>query len=165
MGLNDYKQICQFFPRGGRGIDVHCSDVGLQDPSTVAGDAFDGISSNVLPTSIDEANNKHGSYAEWIKNVQTKRNDEWQMNVTFEDSPDTISPPDFEKFKLFHDGVESYAMAQTTTCSHHAWSVLWKANFLRCNAKSKGQKLVLTLVRSQECLHWRSLKGSQKMAR
>merc|ERR1712242_119173 len=38
-------------------------------------------------------------------------------NVTFEDSPDTISPPDFEKFKLFHDGVESYAMAQTTTAS------------------------------------------------
>jgi len=115
--LNDYKQICQSFPRGGRGIDVHCSDVGLQDPSTVAGDAYEGISTNVLPTSIDEANNKQGSYAEWIKNVQTKRNDEWQMNVTFEDSPDTISPPDFEKFKLFHDGVESYAMAQTTTAS------------------------------------------------
>ena len=115
--LNDYKQICQSFPRGGRGIDVHCSDVGLQDPSTVAGDAFNGISDNVLPTSIDEANNKQGSYAEWIKNVQTKRNDEWQMNVTFEDSPDTISPPDFEQFKLFHDGVESYAMSQTTTAS------------------------------------------------
>merc|ERR1712242_215946 len=115
--LNDYKQICLSFPRGGRGIDVHCSDVGLQDPSTVAGDAFDGISSNVLPTSIDEANNKKGSYAEWIKNVQTKRNDEWQMNVTFEDSPDTISPPDFEKFKLFHDGVEKYAMSQTTVAT------------------------------------------------
>ena len=35
--LDDYKMLCQQFPRSGRGIDVHCRDVGLEDPSTVAG--------------------------------------------------------------------------------------------------------------------------------
>merc|ERR1711994_1151128 len=70
------KQIGKSFPRGGRGVDVHCRDVGLQDPSTVAGDAYEGISKIVAATAVDEANNKPGSYAEWIKNVQTMRNNE-----------------------------------------------------------------------------------------
>ena len=58
-----------------------------------------------------------GSYSEWIKNVQTQRNSEWQMNVTFEGAPDTENPPEFNHFKLFHDGVEQYAMSQTTVAS------------------------------------------------
>lgn len=33
--LNEYKAICALYPRGGRGIDPHCRDVGLEDPSTV----------------------------------------------------------------------------------------------------------------------------------
>lgn len=37
--LREYKEICQSYPRGGRGIDPLCSDVGLEDPSTVAADA------------------------------------------------------------------------------------------------------------------------------
>jgi len=35
--MGEYKAICQNYPRGGRGIDVHCHDVGLEDPSTVGG--------------------------------------------------------------------------------------------------------------------------------
>ena len=76
------------------------------------------ISKGENNTVIDKSDaNVPGSYAEWIKNVQTKRNDEWQMNVTFEVAPDTEHPPEFDKFKLFHDGVEQYAMAQTTVAS------------------------------------------------
>lgn len=33
--IADYQVLCQAFPRGGRGIDPLCSDVGLEDPSTV----------------------------------------------------------------------------------------------------------------------------------
>jgi len=115
--LDDYKNICSSFPRGGRGIDVHCRDVGLQDPSTVAGDAYQGISKVIASTTAEDASKTPGSYAEWIKNVQTQRNSEWEMNVTFESAPDTENPPNFDKFKLFHDGVEKYAMAQTTIAS------------------------------------------------
>ena len=115
--LDEYKNICSSFPRGGRGIDVHCRDVGLQDPSTTAGDAYQGISKVIAATTSEDAANKPGSYAEWIKNVQTKRTDEWEMNVTFEQPSDTECPPDFDKYKLFHDGVEKYAMEQTTVAS------------------------------------------------
>jgi len=115
--LDEYKNICSSFPRGGRGIDVHCREVGLQDPSTTAGDAYQGISKVIAATTSEDAVNKPGSYAEWIKNVQTKRNDEWEMNVTFEQPSDTECPPDFDKYKLFHDGVEKYAMEQTTVAS------------------------------------------------
>jgi 3-dehydroquinate synthase len=33
--LNDYETLCAPYPREGRGIDPHCTDVGLEDPSTV----------------------------------------------------------------------------------------------------------------------------------
>ncbi len=33
--LADYESLCASFPREGRGIDPHCADVGLEDPSTV----------------------------------------------------------------------------------------------------------------------------------
>merc|ERR1712054_293839 len=33
--LKDYKALCQSFPRGGLGVDAHCRDVGLEDPSQV----------------------------------------------------------------------------------------------------------------------------------
>merc|ERR1712151_689168 len=32
--IQDYKALCETFPRGGRGVDPHCVDVGLEDPST-----------------------------------------------------------------------------------------------------------------------------------
>ncbi|MGF1538687.1 MAG: sedoheptulose 7-phosphate cyclase [Elainellaceae cyanobacterium] len=34
--IDDYQQICKDYPRNGLGIDAHCRDVGLEDPSTVA---------------------------------------------------------------------------------------------------------------------------------
>ena len=33
--LSDYQQHCRTLPRRGKGIEAHCHDVGLEDPSTV----------------------------------------------------------------------------------------------------------------------------------
>lgn len=36
--LDDYREVCRAFPRGGVGLEPHCRDVGLEDPSTVGHD-------------------------------------------------------------------------------------------------------------------------------
>jgi 3-dehydroquinate synthase len=33
--VSSYKAICQSYPRNGLGVEAHCKDVGLEDPSTV----------------------------------------------------------------------------------------------------------------------------------
>ncbi|XP_020605815.1 uncharacterized protein LOC110044598 [Orbicella faveolata] len=33
--LGEYREICQRYPRQGVGIEVHCKDIGLDDPATV----------------------------------------------------------------------------------------------------------------------------------
>ena len=35
QAIDEYKMLCADYPRAGRGIEPHCSDVGLEDPSTV----------------------------------------------------------------------------------------------------------------------------------
>ena len=64
--MNDYKALVSKFPRGGRGVDVHCHDVGLEDPSTVAGDALTSIGQ--APTSQQRGEQEVStSYMEWIQ--------------------------------------------------------------------------------------------------
>ena len=36
QAVAEYQQLCTSYPRNGLGIEPHCSDVGLEDPSTVA---------------------------------------------------------------------------------------------------------------------------------
>merc|ERR1711988_235688 len=48
--MDEYKAICAKFPRGGLGIDVHCHDVGLEDPSTVVTDALAQIGQAPSPS-------------------------------------------------------------------------------------------------------------------
>ncbi|MEL6930051.1 MAG: sedoheptulose 7-phosphate cyclase [Cyanobacteria bacterium J06600_6] len=36
LAVSEYQAICAEYPRRGLGIEPHCSDVGLEDPSTVA---------------------------------------------------------------------------------------------------------------------------------
>lgn len=38
--IDAYQEICKEYPRGGLGIDPLCSDVGLEDPSTIASSAI-----------------------------------------------------------------------------------------------------------------------------
>lgn len=33
--IQEYKALCESWPRGGLGVDAHCRDVGLEDPSKV----------------------------------------------------------------------------------------------------------------------------------
>merc|ERR1711907_630642 len=58
------------------------------------------------------------TYEEWIVAEQQKRNDTfWQKNVTSEVAPDTEKPAKFDKFSLFQEGAENYALAHTTVAS------------------------------------------------
>ena len=108
QNLADYKVICQSYPRSGLGVDMHCADVGLQDPSVTAKHYTRGEISSQLE------DKPKTSYAQWIEEVQTTRNSEWKFNVMFEEVPDTPSPPNFDQVNLFHPGVEEYAMSMTS---------------------------------------------------
>ena len=52
-----------------------------------------------------------------IKTVQTERIKDLKFNVQISATDDTPSPPDYDKFTLFHSEVESYAMSQTSLAS------------------------------------------------
>jgi len=110
--MNEYKALVAKYPRGGLGIDVHCHDVGLEDPSTVAGDAYvsagqTSAAATTIPT----------TYEEWINSEQTKRNSEWENNVQFKLAEDTEKPAKFDKFTLFNEGAENYALSHTSVAS------------------------------------------------
>ncbi|MGB3536272.1 MAG: sedoheptulose 7-phosphate cyclase [Microcoleaceae cyanobacterium] len=47
--IDEYKQICADYPRKGLGIEPHCSDVGLEDPSTV------GVATEIASTYTEES--------------------------------------------------------------------------------------------------------------
>ena len=55
--------------------------------------------------------------------MQKSRNADWEMNVQFEGAPDPPKPPAYDKFTLFNDGVEKYAMEQTSICSKNLQNV------------------------------------------
>ena len=47
MRLQEYHEICQGYPRGGLGVEVHCKDVGLEDPATM------GLVNQELPGDVN----------------------------------------------------------------------------------------------------------------
>lgn len=114
--MNEYKAIVAKMARGGHGIEVHCHDVGLEDPSTVAGDALVQIGQAPAPGQSKPVE-VPTTYEEWIKAEQTRRNAGWEKNVQFKVAADTAKPSQFDKFTLFEDGAEAYALAHTTVSS------------------------------------------------
>lgn len=50
LSISEYQAICAEYPRAGLGIDSLCSDVGLEDPSTIAHHVF----SEAAPTFTEE---------------------------------------------------------------------------------------------------------------
>lgn len=157
--LDEYKVIAQSYARKGYGIDVHCHDVGLEDPSTVAGDAYKGLAEGA-PCATNNGNGAQPrSYQDWIDQNQKSRNADWEMNVMFEVQPDTVNPPKFEKFTLFNDVVENYAMEQTSIASKNLQTVVHltqdnkmfapcmvgslESQFLKMQAQVKGAKRCL----------------------
>ena len=51
QAVAEYQAICTEYPRKGLGIEPHCSDVGLEDPSTVAHNPVDSINISSQPLS------------------------------------------------------------------------------------------------------------------
>lgn len=103
-------------PRQGHGVDVHCHDVGLEDPSTVAGDALASIGQ--APKTAEDKKEGLTTYDEWIKTEQAKRNAGWEKNVQSE-LVEAVKPLKFDNHTLFHEGVETYALSQTTLASEN----------------------------------------------
>jgi len=157
--MNEYKaHVNGKYPRGGLGLEVHCHDVGLEDPSTVAGEALTSIgqsagdaSATTIPT----------TYEEWINSEQTKRNSEWENNVQFEVAKDTQKPANFDKFTLFNEGAENYALSHTSVASSNIQNAslttekekmfmpcmvgTMESQFLKMQAQIKGAKKCLDI--------------------
>jgi 3-dehydroquinate synthase len=116
--MNEYKALVAKMPRGGAGIDMHCHDVGLEDPSTVATDALAQIGQAPCSAHI-ELKEVPNTYDEWLKAEQVRRNADWEKNVSDKVAPDTEKPAKFDQFTLFQEGAEAYALSQTTVSSEN----------------------------------------------
>jgi len=133
---------------------MHCIEVGLEDPSTVGGDALQKIAVCSVATP-----NNASTYNEWIKTTQTDRNVNWQLNVLSEPAQNTVNPPEFTNFSLFHDGAEQYAVNNTSLVSKDIQAVAkntidsglfapcmvgsLESQFLKMQCSIKGAKTVL----------------------
>ncbi|MEL6777929.1 MAG: sedoheptulose 7-phosphate cyclase [Cyanobacteria bacterium J06597_16] len=53
--IDDYEILCKGFPRGGHGIEPHCHDVGLEDPSTVGQSTLGTTAASSLGSSTQGA--------------------------------------------------------------------------------------------------------------
>ena len=162
--LDEYKQMCQQFPRQGHGIHVHCKEVGLEDPSVTAQDALREI------TPKPDINNS-ASYNDWIKTVQTERNKDWKFNVQFSATDDTPSPPDYDKFTLFHSEVENYAMSQTSLASTNLQRVATLTEdqdmFMPCmvgTLESQFLKMICQIKNARKCLDIGTFTGMSALA-
>lgn len=116
--MNEYKELVKSYPRKGFGIEVHCHEVGLQDPSITANDA---LPQNEAPKAVAQPESAPitvpSSYDEWIKSEQQRRNAAWEKNVASKLAADTAKPAKFDKFSLFEEGAEQYALQHTTVAS------------------------------------------------
>jgi len=164
---------------------MHCRDVGLEDPSVrhkhIACTSKKARSSTNSLRSLDSCGdsnstsvglgNSFGSYREWIENMQKERNADWKMNVSFESSPDTETPPTFKKFTLFEEGVEKYAMAQTSLASRNVQTVAKmtqeKAMFAPCmvgTLESQFLKMQCQIKGAKKCLDVGTFTGMSAIA-
>merc|ERR1711871_454493 len=145
--MREYKAICATYPRGGLGVEVHCRDVGLDDPSTVAmrhvqaekraegqqqqsqqqratdsstdcgSDTSDGDSE--LPSdSAGSGAEGTATYNEWIEEEQGKRAYAHKERLG-QGSRMLLddTPPAFDSDTLFKKKVEDYATQLTTPAS------------------------------------------------
>jgi hypothetical protein len=108
---------------------------------------------------------------QWIEKMQTDRNKDWEMNVTFEGAPDTAKPPTFDKFTLFNDGVEKYAMGQTSVASSNLQNVakltVEKKMFAPCmvgSLESQFLKMQTQIKGAKRCLDIGTFTGMSAIA-
>ena len=75
---------------------MHCSDVGLEDPSITA-------KAHVRTEMMATQNNQQttssatNSYQKWIQQAQVARNTNWKFNVALHASENTDEPPEFDE--------------------------------------------------------------------
>lgn len=120
--LAEYKEICRSYPREGLGVEVHCHEVGLEDPSVVAKKyvavAADASTPEDQPSTDTAA---EGSYNEWIEKSQSKRSEahDERLGLGGDMARLTLAakPPAFESDTIFKATVEDYATQLTTTAS------------------------------------------------
>lgn len=123
------------FARNGCGVEPLLDDVGLGDTGA---EATAHVRAEILHDQLEQAQKSTGvealsgestqeakedvevrqeSYQKWIKSVQSDRNSDWRLNVTFDAAEDTPKAPHFPHHTLFHNEAENYAMKQTTVAS------------------------------------------------
>lgn len=129
--LIEYQEIVKSYPREGYGIEPHCRDVGLEDPSTVRQhadnavmrrsehkEAANGSVTKKPCTRTGEANGCDSgnidAYNKWIADRQVSRNESETSStlgtlISTEPPKDTREPPMFDHATLFHAGAEKYA--------------------------------------------------------
>jgi len=168
--IDEYKEIVSKLSRGGHGVDVHCHDVGLADPSVTAKDAFVQIG-QAPPQARNLEKDVPKSYQEWIKSEQVKRNKKWEMNVQGEVAPDLSNPPNYNHVSLFHDGAEAYAMAHTTRSSQnilYASELTEQENmFMPCMVgamESQFLKMQCQILGARKCLDIGTFTGMSAIA-
>jgi len=117
--MAEYKKICGTFPRGGLGIEVHCADVGLEDPSIVAR-KYVTVAAGIAAPQMQPSNEKEteGSYNDWIAQSQSKRSAAHNERLGL-DGGLTLGaePPVFNADTIFKETVEDYATQLTTAAS------------------------------------------------
>merc|ERR1711871_471428 len=145
--LAEYKEICSAYPRAGMGVEVHCRDVGLEDPSvtakkhvSVAGSTVDSdyrsTSSGASDDGSEGSQGKvqpgafavqcppdcddcegQGSYSEWIAKSQAMRAQAHDERLGNGALQLSAQPPPFDSDTIFQPVVEDYATQLTTAAS------------------------------------------------
>lgn len=132
--LIDYQEIVRSYPREGLGIEPHCKDVGLEDPSTVKQHADNAVKKSSISNGVKHSAQQETSgivkanghstknidaYNKWIAEKQISRNagvtsSSIGTKISAESYQDTPHPPNFDHSTLFYDGAEEYACQMTT---------------------------------------------------
>jgi predicted O-methyltransferase YrrM len=183
--MNEYKAIATTYARGGHGIDVHCHDVGLEDPSTVAKAHLGDLCSHSHDHAHDHSHDHKDlhddcnpqcmdiptSYEEWINSEQVRRNCEWENNVLSKVMPDTPKPDKFDNFTLFQSGAEKYALCHTTIASRNiqqASQMTQEAElFMPCmvgTMESQFLKMQCQIMGARRCLDIGTFTGMSAIA-
>lgn len=135
--LLTYQEIVKSYPREGYGIEPHCADVGLEDPSTVKQHADHAVPNGSIPNGKQNAPSTPPSsiaedvkapstniemYNKWIEARQADRNaghtsSRLGSQISAEVPKDTESAPSFSHSTLFYPNAEEYASAMTILSS------------------------------------------------
>ena len=103
--------------------------------------------------------------------MQTERIKDWKFNVQISATDDTPSPPDYDKFTLFHSEVENYAMSQTSLASTNLQRVATLTEeqdmFMPCmvgTLESQFLKMMCQIKNARKCLDVGTFTGMSALA-